>query len=60
MFQVNVTLEKSEFDQKMAKAANAYPWENFKDAKMKRQFKMLTDIGTNALEDKDQLKTVCI
>ena len=60
MFQVNVTLEKSEFDQKMAKAANLYPWQKFKDAKMKRKFRTLTDIGTNALEDKDQLKTVCI
>ena len=59
-FQVNVTLEKSEFDKKMAKAANQFPWKQFNDTDLRRQFKKLTDIGTNALEDKDQLKLVGI
>ena len=59
-FQVNVTLEKSEFDKKMSKAANQFPWQQFNDSNLRRQFKKLTDIGTNALEDKDQLKLVGI
>ena len=58
LFQVNITLEKSEFDKKMAKAASQYPWKHFKNKDFTRQFKKLTDIGTNALENKDQLKLV--
>lgn len=58
--QVNITLEKSEFDKKMEKAANQFPWKEFNDTDIKRQFRKLTDIGTNALENKDQLKLVCL
>ena len=42
----------------MAKAAKQYPWNRFKNKDFTRQFKKLTDIGTNALENKNQLKLV--
>lgn len=53
---VNLSLEKSDFDKKMYKQANYFPWKTFTNSSMKRQFKMITNIGTNALEDKDQIK----
>ncbi|XP_053409042.1 angiotensin-converting enzyme-like isoform X1 [Mercenaria mercenaria] len=53
---VNMSLKKSDFDKEMYKQANYFPWTTFSNSSMKRQFKMITNIGTNALDDKDQLK----
>ena len=58
IIQVNMSLQKSDFDKEMYKQANYFPWQTFKNSSMKRQFKMITDIGTSALEDKNQLKEV--
>lgn len=43
----------------MYKEAMEFPWQSFTNLTMKRQFKKITDIGTNALEDMTQLKEVC-
>ena len=42
----------------MAKEADYFPWKTYNNVTMKRLFSKITDIGTNALEDKDQLKQV--
>jgi len=42
----------------MYKEAMQFPWQQFTNVTAKRQFRMITDIGTNALDDVTQLKEV--
>lgn len=48
----------SDFGKEMYKQANYFPWKSFTNTSMTRQFKKITNIGTHALNNKDELKEV--
>ncbi|KAK3605969.1 hypothetical protein CHS0354_019648 [Potamilus streckersoni] len=55
---VNTSLEGSRFQKKMYKEAATFNWKNLMDVSMRRRFEKITNIGTSALEDEDQLKAL--
>lgn len=58
VFQVNMSLERSDFDKTMYKEAMRYPWQSSSNQTEYRLFRKITDIGTSALDDVSQLKKV--
>ncbi|KAK3105656.1 hypothetical protein FSP39_002751 [Pinctada imbricata] len=55
---VQSSLEMSDFNKRKAREASAFDWRNFSDSSIRREFSTITDIGVDALEDKDKIKQI--
>ncbi|XP_021364008.1 angiotensin-converting enzyme-like [Mizuhopecten yessoensis] len=51
-------LEVSKFQKNMSEEANTFAWRNFTDSSLRRQFRLITNIGLSACRDEDLLKQI--
>ena len=58
LFQTRSQVELAHFEKQMYTAASQYDWQTFYNTTQKRLFKAITNIGTSALSDMNQLEQV--
>ena len=56
--QVAASLEFSKFRKLAAAEANAFPWRQFPNSTIVREFRMVADVGVDGLKDEEKLKQV--
>ena len=56
--QNNETVKLASFEKYIVKNASQFQWKLFEDETLKREFQILTDIGTSALDDEKKLNEV--
>lgn len=58
--QIEARLVLSRFNKGAAHNASMFHWNQYNDESVKRQFKLIADIGTDGLSDENKLKQVSI